>query len=623
MRDTAFGRGPRVAAVYVVIAGAFFVLLGQLWHIQIASGAQYRQRAEVNRIRIVSDKSARGVVYDRAGRQLVRNAPSFTASIRPADLPRGKAEQAAVFARLAQVIDVSVEEIRAIVNKARADPFTSVAIKPQLPRDQALILEEQHTLLPGVHVEAPPIRYYPEGPLFGALLGYTGAVPTHLLEGLLAQGYTRDDSLGIAGLEATYEEMLRGIPGKKQVEVDALGRVTDELATLVPTVPGGNLVLTIDAAFQRRASEILSEAMAKSKSNQAALVALAPQTGDVLAMVGFPQYDNNLFSAGISAADYTQLSEDPWRPLINHAIGGQYPPGSTFKLVTAAAALQERVVTLETRINCPGAIVLPGTIFRDWLATGHGPNVTARHAISVSCDIYFYSVSGGNPYTGLKGLGIKRLAEYARAFGLGERSGVRLPGEAAGLIPTEEWRRERTGERWYIGDDYNSGIGQGDVLVTPLQLANVTAAVANGGTLYRPRLVASLRDGDGNTMQPFPNETLRKLPVAPEYLAAIRAGMRDAVTTPSGTSYWALKQPALAIAGKTGTAEFEGPRDSKGYLPTHALFVGFAPYEDPQIAVAVVVYHGGEGSEIAAPAAAAAMKAYFEMVCGGTTVCVP
>ncbi|MGH2369460.1 MAG: penicillin-binding transpeptidase domain-containing protein, partial [Chloroflexota bacterium] len=206
------------------------------------------------------------------------------------------------------------------------------------------------------------------------------------------------------------------------------------------------------------------------------------------------------------------------------------------------------------------------------------------------------------------------LAEYARAFGFGEKTGLRLPGEAAGLVPTREWKRERKQEAWYIGDDFNVGIGQGDVLVTPLQLTNMVATIANGGTLYRPRLVSAVRDAEGNDMQTFPSEVIRKVPIAPEFLAAIRAGMRDAVATPEGTAYWSLKQPSLTIAGKTGTAEFFGPKDSKGNWPTHALFVGFAPYENPQIAVAVIVYGGGEGSDIAAPAGAEVMKAYMELI---------
>ncbi|MGH2354785.1 MAG: penicillin-binding transpeptidase domain-containing protein, partial [Chloroflexota bacterium] len=395
-----------------IIVSAFLILLGQLWYVQIASGAQYRQRAEVNRIRVVSVKPLRGVVYDRAGRQLARNVPSFTASIRPADLPKDEVARTAVFDHLGRIIEVPAEEIEQIVQEARLDPFTPVRVKAPISRDQALILEEQHTRLPGVVVQDPPIRGYPEGAVFGHLLGYTGPLPSNLLDTLLAQGYERDDSIGIAGIEAAFEEELRGTRGRNQVEVDAMGRVTRKLATLVPAKPGGNLVLTVDAALQRRAAEVLADAMVKGKSGQGSLVAIQPQTGEILALVSLPSYDNNLFAAGISQADYQRLSDDPWRPLVNHAVAGQYTPGSTFKLVTAAAALQERVVTLQTQVHCPGFITVAGSTFRDWKVDGHG-RVNARQAVAYSCNIFFYSVAGGNPYTGLQGLKIDRLAEYA------------------------------------------------------------------------------------------------------------------------------------------------------------------------------------------------------------------
>jgi penicillin-binding protein 2 len=615
-QDLTGGRELRLTAFYGMTGLAFLILLGQLWYIQVASGAQYRQRAEVNRIRVISEKPLRGVVYDSQGRQLVRNVPSFTASIRPTDLPRDKAEQDAVIARLAQVIEMAPQEIAALVDEARRDPFSPVRIKAPITRDQALILEEQHTRLPGVVVQDPPIRAYPEGDLFGHILGYTGALPSRMLDGLLQQGYERDDSIGISGIESTFEDELRGTRGRIQVEVDAMGGVTRRLETLEPTRPGGNLVLTIDAQLQRRAAEVLAAALAKSKSGQGALVAVHPQTGEVLAMVSLPLYDDNLFATGISQAAYRQLSEDPNRPLVNHAIGGQYPPGSTFKMVTAAAALQEKIVSPEQRVNCTGSITVSGRTFTDWQERGHG-NVNLRQALATSCDIYFWSLAGGNSaYPNLQGVKIDRLAEYARAFGFGEKSGLRLGGEVAGLLPSKELKKQR-GEQWFIGDDYNSGIGQGDVLTTPLQLANMTAALANGGTLYRPRLVREVRAPDGTVGQSFPAEVIRKIPVAPEYLAAIRAGMRDVVVSTEGTAYWALKQPALAIAGKTGSAEFvpEGYVAPNRFakLPSHALFVGFAPYDDPQIAVAAVVYGGGEGADIAAPAAAEVMKAYFEL----------
>ena len=614
-RDREGGREARVAVLYGAIGLAFLVLLGQLWYIQIASGAQYRQRAEVNRIRVISEKPFRGVIYDREGRQVARNVPAFTAAIRPADLPRKGEERDAVIARLGQVIAMAPEEITALLDAVRDDPFSPVRIKQPISRDQALVLEEQHTRLPGVVVQDPPIRSYPEGPLFGQLLGYTGALPSSTADALLQQGYERDDSIGIVGIEAAFEDELRGTRGRTQVEVDALGGVTRRLATLVPATAGGNLVLTVDAQLQKRSADALAAAMTRAKSGQAALVALQPQTGEVLAMVSLPQYDNNQFANGISQDDYRALSEDKNRPLVNHAVGGQYPPGSTFKMVTAAAALQEKVVTPQQRFFCTGSLNVSGMQFTDWQASGHG-NVNVRQALATSCDIYFWSLAGGNNSFGIPGLKIERLADYARAFGFGEKSGLRLGGEVAGLIPSKELKKQR-GEQWYIGDDYNTGIGQGDVLTTPLQLANMTAALANGGTLYRPRLVKEIRNADGAVLQTYPPEVIRKIPVNAEHIAAIRAGMRDAVTLPEGTATWALRNVAIPVAGKTGSAEFvpEGyvQQSRAAKLPSHALFVAFAPYDNPQIAVAVVIYGGGEGADVAAPAAGETIKAFFEL----------
>ncbi len=606
----------RVLALVVVSVTLGLVLVARLWYLQIATGEEARRRADTNRLRVETSKPLRGIVYDRGGHVLARNVSSFTASVRVTDLPRDRAAQEAVFARLGAIIGMAAPDVRKAVEPGRADPFSPVRVKSPLTRDQALILEEQHTSLPGVVVRFTPVRAYPEGILFGHVLGYVGPIPPASVEARAAQGYARDDVVGLAGVEASFEGELRGTSGRQQVEVDAMGRVTNVLETLAPVVPGVNVVLTIDAGLQRQAASALARAMARTRSPQGAIVALDPMSGEVLALAGLPGYDDNLFATGISTADYARLSEDAWRPLFPHAIGGQFPPGSTFKMVTAAGSLQEKVVVPTTNIPCAGSITRNGLVFRDWTTQGHGP-VNARQALGVSCDVYFYSVAGGNPYVGLQGLGMARLAEYARAFGFGERTGIRLPGEAPGLVPTAEWKRQVKNEAWYVGDEYNAGIGQGDVLATPLQLANMTATLANGGTVFRPRIVRETRDPAGATLKRYPPEVIRTVPVAREYLAAIRAGMRDttnaALVVPgfAGTAYSTLRPFALDMAGKTGTAEFEGPRDAKGNLPSHALFVGYAPYDAPRIAVAVFLYGGGEGSEVAAPVAAEVIRAYL------------
>ena len=602
----------RLYGLYGLVGLAFLLLAGQLWSVQIANHAQYQRRAEVNRVRLVSEKPLRGVIYDRAGRQVARNVASWTLAIRPADLPRTREARDDVLARLGRIFELDPQEIGKLVDAARDDPFTPARIKAPITRELALIVEEQLDRFPGVVIQHTPIRQYPEGSSLGKILGYTGPIPAAIFQARLEQGYERDDTLGISGVELTFEDALKGARGRRQVEVDALGRETNVLEVLEPVRPGGNVVLTIDTALQRRAAELLSAGMARARSGQGAVVALDPRNGDVLAMVSLPDYDNNLFAAGISGAEYRRLNEDRWTPLVNHAVGGLYPPGSTFKMVTAAAALQERVVTPQTRINCPPSVTVNGRVFRNWNPIGQGM-LNVRQSLAQSCDIYFYETAGGNPYSRFQGLGIQKLSDYARQFGFGERTGIRLTGEERGLVPTEEWKRDVKKEPWFIGDSYNVGIGQGDLLATPLQLANMTAAIANGGTLYRPRVASGVRDASGAEIGSYPPEVIRKLPVSPEHMSVIQAGMRDVVFAPEGTAYHALKQPAFSMAGKTGTAEFFGPLDARGNLPTHALFVGYAPFEAPRIAVAVIVHNGGEGSETAAPIAAELIKSYLEM----------
>ena len=347
-RRTLILRGTAVAAMGV---------LGfQLWNLQIANGGQYRQRAEHNRLRQVTRKALRGVVYDRHGYQLVRNVPNFSAIIRPADLPRDAAELAGVLRRLGTVLRLDPGELRGRVEAGQADPYQPVRVKSYIGREAALILEEDRLQLPGVTILPTPMRQYDDGPLFGHLLGYIGPISPQQLDRLLAKQYERDDMVGLAGLEATSEGALRGRPGRLQVEVDARGRTLEVLETLIPSQPGDTIVLTVDRRLQQAAATLLAQAVERAGASGGVAAAMAPNTGEVLALVSQPGYDNNLFAAGISAADYRRLSEDDRRPLVDGAVGGLFPPGSTFKIVTAAAALQERVVRPEQTIYCPGQI---------------------------------------------------------------------------------------------------------------------------------------------------------------------------------------------------------------------------------------------------------------------------
>ena len=626
------------------ILAAFLVLALQLVNLQIAQGEYYRTLADQNRYRLVQTDALRGIIYDRAGHILVHNIPSFNVSIIPADLPDDQEEL--IFQKLSALLDVPIDTVientspdavgrlpsdidrtvappkrkpglRELVTTGERDPFAPAVIKTNVPRNVAFYLEENHLDFPGVRVGSEPVREYVEGPLLAHLLGYVGHIPREAATEYKAQGYAPTDQVGLTGLEYAFEPDLRGAKGRRYIAVDVAGREVARLAEEAPK-PGNNLVLTIDADFQKTVQTILQKTLRGARAKQGVAIAFDPRSGEILAMVSLPSYDNNLFATGISVDDFTNLAQDPLRPLVNHAISGQYPPGSAFKLIPASAALQERVVDINTRITTPGIIWVPHKYypdderlaqpFYDWYKPGFGA-LTIREGITVSSDVFFYKVAGGEYPDFDTGLGEERLATYARMFGVGERSGIDLPGEAKGLVPDPAWKRKTIGDVWTAGDTYNMAIGQGYVLVTPFQVANFTAIVANGGVLYKPQLVLAVADADGRMVRRIEPEEVRHVAVDPQNLAIVREGMRDAVTR--GTAVRA-NLADVTVAAKTGTAEFYGPKVD-GHLPTHAWFTAFAPYEDPQIVVTVFVAGGGEGSEVAAPAATDILRAYFRL----------
>ena len=620
----------RILILQILILGAFAVLVVQLWRLQILQTQGYQYQADANRFRLVSIDAPRGVIYDRQGHLLVRNVPHYSVSIVPAALPEDETLKGAVLTRLSELLEIPVSSkvastggvgarpgIEEILEQDTTAPYAPVSIKTNVDKQVAFLIEEEHQYLPGVIVEITPRREYPSGVLTSHAVGYVGRMPAERANHYLNQAnedYTINDRVGLMGVEAAYEEQLRGRKGVKHIEVDAFEREVNVLA-IAPPQPGHNLVLTLDVDLQRAAESALREGMRRVDSTSGVVIAMDPQTGAILAMVSLPSYDNNLFARGISAEDYGQLSDDPEHPLVNHAISGQYPPGSTFKIVPAAAGLEEGVIDRETRLKCEGELLLPNKyfpddpqkaqVFRCWYKWGHGA-LNIIDGIAQSCDIYFYQVGGG--FEDFSGLGMEKLGEYARAFGFGEPTGIALSGESAGLIPDDHWKRVNYGEHWVTGDTYNAVIGQGYVLVTPLQLLNATVAIANGGTLYRPQVLYQIIDTEGTTVQDFAPEVIRQVPVSAQNLELVREGMRAAVTR--GTAHRA-NLAEIAVAGKTGTAEYPGPRDEEGILPTHAWFTAFAPYEEPEIALLVFVSGGHEGAKIAVPIAAKILRVYF------------
>jgi penicillin-binding protein 2 len=618
----------RILFLETLVLLTFAVLVWQLWRLQIVHSAGYQIQADANRFRLVAVDAPRGVVYDRTGRILVRNVPSYSISIMPSGLPEDEADRRDVLNQLAALVSTYLpgagdeapansEEIEAILERHTISPYTPVAILTAVDKQLAFLVEEQRARLPGVIIEVVPLREYLYGTLTSHILGYVGSIAAEEVDYYLDQAdedYTLRDRVGVMGVETTFERELRGVKGLKHVEVDAFEREISTLAYDPPT-PGNSLELTIDLDLQRAAEDALREGMRRVGSTAGVVVASDPQTGEILAMVSLPSYDNNLFARGISYADYAALGADPERPLVNHAISGQYPPGSTFKVFPAAAALEEKTVDRNWSVRCTGEIVLPNRYFPDdptkaqhfkcWTPYGHG-NQSVVGALANSCDIYFYEVSGG--FEDYDGLGLDKFNQYARAFGFGDRTGIALEGESSGLIPDDRWKRINYGEPWVTGDTYNAGIGQGFDLVTPLQLLNGTAAVANGGTLYRPQIVRRVVDSAGKEVTPFQSEVIRKVPVADSNLAIVRLGMRAAVT--DGTAH-RVNLAEVAVAGKTGTAEYPGPLDAAGNLPTHAWFTAFAPYENPEIALVVFVSGGHEGAKVAVPIAAHILRSYF------------
>lgn len=628
----------RFTLLRALIVLALLLLVGQLWRLQIAQGEAYREKADLNRLRVVSIRAPRGVIYDREQRILTRNVPAFTVSLLPADLPKsanasdrqGKAAapvitRELVLLRLASILNMPFSEIKAQVDrvqaeidKGQASPFVPIVLQSNVARDTAFTLEEEHLDLPGVQVEIDPIRQYVNGSLFSQIIGYTGRISPE--EYAANKGtYGLNDKVGKTGVELTFESVLRGVKGRKQIEVDAAGREVRTFYPVMDPQPGNNLVLTLDVNLQLQVTKALSEGMQAAGAVAGAAIAMNPQTGEILSLVSLPSYDNGLFSAEITKANYDRLLADKNRPLFDRAIGGAYPPGSVVKVIDAAAALQESVVNRYTRVNCTGQMVIPHEydpftkfIFPCWLKEGHGwQNVT--DALAHSCDIYFYEVTGG--FEDFKGVGIDRLERYLRDFGLGQETGIDLPGESAALVPNSAWKLAQTawnkrGEPWLTGDTYNVAIGQGFILATPLQILNAVATIANGGTLYRPQIVYQVTDADGKVVKPFTRQVIRQVNVSKDNLALVREGMRAAVTrgTAQLTNY-----PQVAVAGKTGTAEYQGQKDAEGHWPTHAWFVGFAPADNPQIALIVFVEGGGNGAEVAVPIAAQILGYYFKL----------
>jgi penicillin-binding protein 2 len=614
----------------VTVVLSFATLVAQLWRLQLATGGEYRQRAEENHLREVRLAAPRGVIYDRGllegeSHILASNAPIFVVSIVPADLPKGREQE--VFDRIASLVDVPVPEISRKVEKQRADNdlFNPLPIKYNIARAAALKVEESRLELPGVTVSVESTRRYSEGPLFSLLLGYTALISPTLSSPATFKrltspegGYSINDRIGADGLEEQYEQLLRGRFGRKRLEVEASGRQR-ELGVAESPRPGSNIVLTLDLELQRFVDQVLREGLTNSPSGVA--VVMNPRTGEILALVSQPTYDNNIFTDDSRDDELSALLTNPDQPFFDRAVSGLYPPGSTFKLVTGLAALQEGVATRDTVIDSRGAIYFdndryPGANasqrLPEWTTAGLG-KLNFIQAIANSSNIYFFILGGGfekdYPSGPLRlGLGNDRIARYARMLGYGAPTGIDLTDEAAGIIPDEAWKQAKRGETWFKGDTYNMSIGQGFVQATPLQVANVTNTIANGGTLYRPHLLRAVVDADGRVTNLVQPEALSAVQIDQHNLQIVREAMEAGFST--GALLPPFKVPDLRVAAKTGTGEFAGEVNAQGELPTHGWFTSFAPADDPKISVTVFVDRGS-GSKDAGPIAMRIIRHYF------------
>ena len=599
---------PRLFLLSAVVMIAILGLWFRLYQLQVAQGADYRDRADNNRFRSISIPAPRGVIYDRSRFVLARNRPSYTVGYVPADLP-DPAQRTIVLQRLSEILKVDPASILASATASAESPFTFVGLAQNVPEPQAFSVQERHRDLPGVSVQLDPIREYTLGPATAPILGYVGRISEAeygRLKDDAVHRYVPTDVIGQTGLERTFESQLRGTPGQEQMEVDATGRQVRSLNVANPA-PGRNLVLTIDANLQKHISDVLSANIGRFQT--ASVVAIDPRNGQVLAMVHQPSFDDNLFAVGISQPDYTKLLQDPRHPLLDGAVGAAYPPGAGFQAVTAIAGLETGVITASTQIECPGFLIVPnrfdptvGTRLLDRRALGQQ---TVEAALANSCNVFFYEVGGGDPAGKLSGIGVEGLAHIAQLFGLGETSGVDLVEEVAGLVPSVRWKRQTLNQEWVPMDTYQFSVGQGYLTATPLQMANVAAVLANGGTLFRPQLVLGTANGTGALTSPFVPDVIRRLSVKSEYLDLVRRGMVGAV----GPAYThdgivvdgATKEAAVdgwSVGGIASSVEYGSP-DATGNLPTHGWFIGFAPADRPTIAIAVFLEHGSGGADAA------------------------
>ncbi len=689
----------RVYALFGILGLVFLIFVGKLFKLQVLENQSWTAKAAENSTREINIPAMRGIIYDRNGIVLARNVASYNVVITAADLPDDPGAVQTIFRQLSALIDVPVNRgelsqedpyvpcvsdhgISQIVEYGQSStPYSPVKIKCDINENTAMILQERAVDWPGVSVEIQPIREYPTGSLTASIVGFLGPIPASQEQEFLAQGMDPNrDKVGYAGLELQYQDVLSGKNGSRTVMVDVGGKALDPVSSPISPTPGLSLRLTIDTRLQQAAEAIFKKEIDEWNTyfnklvyTSGVIIALNPQTGEVLAMVSYPSYENNRMARIIPSYYYDQLIQDPTNPLLNHAVGDVLPAGSVFKLVTGVGALNEGVVTPDQQIETPGVLIVTEKYyandqgvprqFVDWNRAGFG-HLDFVHCLSNSSNVCFYKLGGGyKDEIPNGGLGICRLGTYAAAMGYGKAPGIGLPDEQDGLIPDPTWKRINQGESWSSGDTYISSVGQGYDLATPIQVLLSASVVADDGKFMQPTLIREVLDGEGNVVPAYldadgnittdPNKAVRQLspfqptmkwdittdPVIQEFnettirgcepiegqkktvqpwvLQKVQEGMRLAVT--EGTLADVFEGSTIVAAGKTGTAEYCDKYAAAknictyGNWPTHAWTIGFAPYDNPEIAVVAFVYNGGEGSSVAGPMIRQVLESYFEL----------
>ncbi|MBM4421813.1 MAG: penicillin-binding protein 2 [Chloroflexi bacterium] len=687
----------RFLPFYALMVFAVLGLTARLVFLQLVKGEEYDIRARDNREDRINIPAQRGVIYDRNGVLLARNVPSYNITITPAYSPDDAIRLQEIYQYVSELTGVPVNTPPLDVGAVGGDtqppegitelvaqqeslaPYTPVAVAKDVPAEIAFVIRERQRTLPGVDVQVIPLREYPTGPLTAHIVGYMGPITEQVAEFYSGLGFDPSrDKIGYAGIESWMQDVLAGKNGFKFIEEDVAGLELRTIGEPVNPAPGSNVYLTIDVRLQAAAQTALTRMIEDlnrrgntTVSQNGVVIAMNPRTGEILAMVSWPTYDNQRFARFIPFEYYDQVFKDPTKPLLNQAISGQHPPGSVFKLIPAAGALQEGVVDPNRTLFDPGQIVITNRYFPNdpgqartvvcWKREGHG-DIDMLHAIAQSCSVYFYQIGGGYEPDNVRGIDIEGIFHYGNMFGYHRRTGVELPGELRGLIPDRDYKRINIGENWSTGDTYIASIGQGYVLATPIQVLDSVTPFVNNGWLIKPTLIKEVVDGEGNVVpiaQSHLPDTLREfvpvgtpgsyqlspfaikyrdaLPETPEidpvavdqkWLDIVRRGMEEVYI--SGTAYIAELDPIeievgpeqfqqIPAAGKSGTAEYcDNIAQRKGICrfgawPRHAWFVGYAPANNPEVAVVAFVYNGGEGSLTAGPIVQRVLQAYFDL----------